>query len=548
MTIITGKGVSNGIAFGKLHVLQADKPKITQKKVDNIEQEQNRLQAALTAALQQLQALFELAQKEVGEEEAAIFEVHQMMLEDDDYLDSIRGIITEQSANAEYAVSVTSDNFAEMFANMEDEYMQGRSADIRDISDRLIKVLLDETLEKGETVKKADNSQLTEKSIIAAEDLTPSQTLQLDKSLAMGFVTVGGSQNSHTAILARTMGVPAIVNAAADILRNFAGNPCILDGSTGQIFINPDAATAAEYTKKSADLAEKRQLLQKLKGKPTITPSGHKVKLFANIGSVADVALALENDAEGIGLFRTEFIYLDSPDYPTEEQQFAIYRQVVEEMGGRNVVFRTMDIGADKQAAYFNLAAEENPALGLRGIRICLTRPELFKTQLRALYRASAFGSLSIMFPMIISQEEVTEILQIAKAVRAELDGANIAYDSGVELGIMIETPAAAIISPVLADLVDFFSIGTNDLTQYTLALDRQNQALERFHNPHHAAVLQLIKMVADSAHSKGIWVGICGELGADLGLTDFFMEIGIDELSVSPPAVLAVRDKILNG
>ncbi|MCL1987976.1 MAG: phosphoenolpyruvate--protein phosphotransferase, partial [Firmicutes bacterium] len=357
-----------------------------------------------------------------------------------------------------------------------------------------------------------------------------------------------GSQNSHTAILARTMGVPAIVNAAADILRNFAGNPCILDGSTGQIFINPDAATAAEYTKKSADLAEKRQLLQKLKGKPTITPSGHKVKLFANIGSVADVALALENDAEGIGLFRTEFIYLDSPDYPTEEQQFAIYRQVVEEMGGRNVVFRTMDIGADKQAAYFNLAAEENPALGLRGIRICLTRPELFKTQLRALYRASAFGSLSIMFPMIISQEEVTEILQIAKAVRAELDGANIAYDSGVELGIMIETPAAAIISPVLADLVDFFSIGTNDLTQYTLALDRQNQALERFHNPHHAAVLQLIKMVADSAHSKGIWVGICGELGADLGLTDFFMEIGIDELSVSPPAVLAVRDKILNG
>ncbi|MCL2015465.1 MAG: phosphoenolpyruvate--protein phosphotransferase [Defluviitaleaceae bacterium] len=543
MTKITGKGVSGGIAFGKLHVLQTKKQAVPHITVDNPSHESERLQIALTAALQQLSVLHKLALTEVGDEEAAIFEVHQMMLEDEDYLDSICGIITEQSVNAEYAVSLAADKFAEMFANMADEYMQGRAADVRDISDRLIKTLLNEekTDENG-----LNGLKLKEKSIVAADDLMPSQTLQLDKSLAMGFITVGGSQTSHTAILARTMGVPAIVNAA-DILTE-SGKPCIMDGSTGEIFINPDAETVAKYEKKTAELAEKRRLLQALKGKPTITPSGHKVKLFANIGSVADVALALENDAEGIGLFRTEFVYLDSKDYPTEQQQFEIYRQVVEKMGGRNVVFRTIDIGADKQTNYFQLAPEENPALGLRGIRICLTRPELFKTQLRALYRASAFGNLSIMFPMIISKEEVAEVWAIAAAVRAELDNLGITYDKNVELGIMIETPAAAIISRDLADLVDFFSIGTNDLTQYTLALDRQNQVLERFYNPHHSAVLQLIKMVAEAAHAAGIWVGICGELGADLQLTGLFMDWGIDELSVSPPAVLGVRERVLRG
>lgn len=536
MITLKGKGVSGGIAFGKLVFLEPDRTVIPRRRAESMSKEFQRLETALATAIQQLEELYALALDEVGEKEAEIFQIHQMMLEDEDYCDSIRHIVETQQVNAEYAVSVTADNFAEMFTRMDDPYLQGRAADVRDISDRLIKVLLG-----GEV----SESMLKEKAIVGAEDLSPSQTLRLDKTKAMGFVTLGGSQNSHTAILARTMNVPAVIKAKGLMNPEYQGQECIIDGFSGEVYLAPDQETTARYEKKYAELQERKRLLQELKGKETITLSGHRVRLYANIGSVSDVWLALQNDAEGIGLFRTEFIYLESNDYPTEQEQFAIYKQVAENMAGRPVVFRTLDIGADKQAAYFGLAAEENPALGLRGIRICLTRKELFKTQLRALYRASSFGKVAIMFPMITSKEEVTDVMAIAKEVRAELERQGIPYDSGVELGIMIETPAAALISDELAPEVDFFSIGTNDLTQYTLAVDRQNHELDSFFNPHHPAILKMIRMVADNAHAHGKWVGICGELGADAELTGAFMEMGMDELSVSPPRILGLRDKI---
>lgn len=536
MITLKGKGVSGGIAFGKLVFLEPDKTVIPRRHVEDMSAEFQRLETALAAAIRQLEELYALALDEVGEKEAEIFQIHQMMLEDEDYCDSIRHIVETQQVNAEYAVSVTADNFAEMFTRMDDPYFQGRAADVRDISDRLVKVLVGGEVSEG---------MLTERAIVGAEDLSPSQTLRLDKTKAMGFVTLGGSQNSHTAILARTMNVPAVIKAKGLMNPEYQGQECIVDGFSGEVYLAPDQETRALYEKKYAELQERKRLLQELKGKETVTLSGHRVRLYANIGSVSDVWLALQNDAEGIGLFRTEFIYLESNDYPTEQEQFAIYKQVAENMAGRPVVFRTLDIGADKQAAYFGLAAEENPALGLRGIRICLTRKELFKTQLRALYRASSFGKVAIMFPMIISKEEVTDILAIAKEVRAELDQQGIPYDPGVELGIMIETPAAALISDELASEVDFFSIGTNDLIQYTLAIDRQNHELDSFYNPHHPAILKMIRMVADNAHAHGKWVGICGELGADAELTDAFMEMGLDELSVSPPRILGLRDKI---
>lgn len=536
MITLKGKGVSGGIAFGRLVFLEPDKTVIPRRRVEDMAMEFQRLETALAAAIRQLEELYTLALDEVGEKEAEIFQIHRMMLEDEDYCDSIRHIVETQQVNAEYAVSVTADNFAEMFTRMDDPYLQARAADVRDISGRLIKAL-----SGGEV----SESTLKEQSIIGAEDLSPSQTLRLDKTKAMGFVTLGGSRNSHTAILARTMNVPAVIKANGLMNPEYQGQECILDGFSGEVYLSPDQETTALYEKKYAELQERKRLLQELKGKETVTLSGHRVRLYANIGGVSDVWLALQNDAEGIGLFRTEFIYLESNDYPTEQEQFAIYKQVAENMAGRPVVFRTLDIGADKQAAYFGLAAEENPALGLRGIRICLTRKELFKTQLRALYRASAFGKVAIMFPMIISKEEVTDIMAVAKEVRAELERQGIPYDPGVELGIMIETPAAALISDELASEVDFFSIGTNDLIQYTLAIDRQNHELDSFYNPHHPAILKMIRMVADNAHAHGKWVGICGELGADAELTDAFMEMGMDELSVSPQRILGLRDKI---
>lgn len=537
MTILKGKGVYGAIALGRISVFTRKEAFVKRTHIDDIEAEKARLAAAKEKAAEQLGEIYNKALKEVGEANAQIFEIHMMMIEDEDYNDSISNIIETQSVNAEYAVAVTADNFAEMFAAMDDAYMQARSADVRDISNRIINCLSEEN---------AESSALDEKVIICADDLAPSETVLLDKDKVLAFVTAFGSSNSHTAILARNMNIPAIIGVGEELLKAVKnGDFAAVDGYTGEIFISPDEENTARLEKKRADDEEKKRLLQELKDKENVTLDGTKINIFANIGSVDNIGAVLANDAGGIGLFRSEFLYLESSDYPTEEQQFAAYKKVLESMAGKKVIIRTLDIGADKQVGYFNLAKEDNPALGYRAIRICLTKPEIFKTQLRALYRASAYGNLGIMFPMITSVSELEQILAICEEVRNELKSDGIEISDKVELGIMIETPAAAIISDRLAPMVDFFSVGTNDLTQYTLACDRQNAAIEQFIDTHHEAILRLIEMSAKNAHANGAWIGICGELAADTTLTEKFLQMGIDELSVSPTFVLKVRDAV---
>lgn len=532
MQVIQGKSIFGGIAIGPITFFAKEENQVKRTKIEDPAAEIARYEAAIISAQEQLGVLYEKALKEVGESGAQIFEVHQMMLEDDDYNDSVKNIIETQMVNAEYAVATTGDNFAAMFASMDDEYFQARAVDMKDISERVIKVLMG----VGEA------ADWEEPSIIVAEDLAPSETVQFDKSKLLGFVTRLGSSNSHTAILARTMNIPALIQI--DIKEEWNGKLGIIDGFTGEFYIDPEPEILEKYQAKKAELEERRRLLAEQKGKPTVTKSGKAIKLFANIGSVSDLPSAMENDAGGIGLFRSEFLYLESNDYPSEDEQFKAYKMVAETMAGKKVIIRTLDIGADKQVDYFNLDKEENPAMGLRAIRICLTRPEIFKTQLRAILRASAYGNIAVMYPMIISVEEVRKIKSIMEEVKAELDEAGIQYGN-VEQGIMIETPASVILSDVLAQEVDFFSIGTNDLTQYTLAIDRQNAKLDEFYNPHHEAVLRMIEMVVDNAHKAGIWAGICGELGADMELTERFMEMGVDELSVSPTFIYPVRQLI---
>lgn len=532
-----GKSVYGGIAIGKIHIMAKKEQSIVRQKVEDTDQEIRRFEEAKEEAKNQLAQLYEKAKAEVGEANAAIFEIHQMMLDDGDYVDSIENIIKGQSVNAEYAVGVTADNFAEMFSSMEDAYMKERAADIKDISERVVRIL------SNTEGNKEDGG---EPAIILADDLAPSETVQLDKNLVLSFVTVHGSTNSHTAILARTMNIPALVSVNMEISQELEGKMAVVDGFNGLIYIEPDEKTLAEMEKRRQEELEKQRLLQELKGKENVTKDGRNVLVYANIGNVKDLAYVLANDAGGIGLFRSEFIYLESSTYPTEEEQFMIYKKAAETMAGKRVIIRTLDIGADKQADYFNLDKEENPAMGLRAIRICLTRPEIFKTQLRALYRASVYGKIAVMYPMITSVEEVRKIKEISKEVRAELAAENIAYQD-IEEGIMIETPAAVMMSDLLAKEVDFFSIGTNDLSQYTMAIDRQNPKLDEFFNPHHEAVLRMIGMVCENAHKENIWVGICGELGADLELTERFLRMGVDELSVSPSYVLPLRNRIRN-
>ncbi len=532
MQVIQGKSIFGGIAIGPITFFAKEQNQVKRTKVEDVAAEVARYEAAVVSAQEQLGGLYEKALKEVGESGAQIFEVHQMMLEDDDYNESVKSIIETQMVNAEYAVATTGDNFASMFASMDDEYFQARAVDMKDISERVINVLMG----VGEA------KSWDEPSIIVAEDLAPSETVQFDKSKLLGFVTRLGSSNSHTAILARTMNIPALIQI--DIQEEWNGKLGIIDGFTGEFYIDPEPEVLEKYKAKKAEQEEHRKLLAEQKGKPTVTKSGKAIKLFANIGSVSDLPAAMSNDAGGIGLFRSEFLYLESSDYPTEDEQFKAYKMVAETMAGKKVIIRTLDIGADKQVDYFNLDKEENPAMGLRAIRICLTRPEIFKTQLRAILRASAYGNIAVMYPMIISVEEVRKIKSIMEEVKAELEEAGIQYGQ-VEQGIMIETPASVIISDLLAQEVDFFSIGTNDLTQYTLAIDRQNAKLDEFYNPHHEAVLRMIEMVVDNAHKAGIWAGICGELGADMELTERFMAMGVDELSVSPTFIYPVRQII---
>lgn len=534
-----GKGVYGAIAIGNISLFQKPETAVKRIHIEEPDSEKARFEQAKAASLTQLQEIYDKALKEVGEANAAIFEIHQMMLDDDDYIESIYSIIESQSVNAEYAVAVTADNFVEMFSAMEDAYMQARAADVRDISNRIINNLM------GAVSTEADAS---EKVIICACDLVPSETISLDKDNVLAFVTAHGSSNSHTAILARNMNIPAVIGAGDDFLSDIHdGCKAIVDGFTGEIWVDPDEKTCEAYLEKRRADEEKKRLLQELKGKENITLDGRKINIFANIGSVSDIEKVLANDAGGIGLFRSEFLYLENSDFPTEDQQFTAYKKVLESMAGKKVIIRTLDIGADKQCDYFNLKKEENPALGYRAIRICLTRPEIFKTQLRALYRASVYGSLGIMFPMITSVSEVEQILAICDTVKAELRAEGIEYSEKIELGIMIETPAAAVISDMLAPLVDFFSVGTNDLTQYTIACDRQNPDIEPFVNTHHEAVLRLIEISAKNAHQHGAWIGICGELGADTELTERFLRMGIDELSVSPSFVLKVRNTVRN-
>lgn len=532
-----GKSVYGAVAIGKISVFRRQEVSVKRVHTEDTPGEIKRVEQAEARAAQQLQEIYDKALREVGETNAQIFAIHQMMLEDEDYNDSIRNIIETQKVNAEYAVAVTSDNFAEMFRSMDDAYMQARSADIKDISNRIIR-----NLEAGEADGAAENDQM----IVCADDLAPSETVSLDKDKVLAFVTAHGSSNSHTAILARNMNIPAIIGVGDAFLSEIRdGQTAVVDGFTGTILVDPDPETLAQMEHKQQQDLEQKKLLLDLKGKPNVTKDGTKVNIFANIGGVDNIGAVLLNDAGGIGLFRSEFLYLENQDYPTEEQQFAAYRKVLESMAGKKVIIRTMDIGADKQADYFQLDKEENPALGYRAIRICLTRPEIFRTQLRALYRASVYGNLGIMFPMITSVSEVQETLGICQSVREELQAEGIVYADNVELGIMIETPAAAVISDLLAPLVDFFSVGTNDLTQYTLACDRQNPNLERFCDTHHEAILRLIAMAAKNAHANGAWIGICGELAADTSLTEDFLRMGIDELSVSPGFVLKVRDAV---
>lgn len=535
MTEYTGKSVYKGTAIGEIRVLKKKDSLVKRVHIDDVEAEVARLEDAKQQTLSQLQSLYEKALQEVGEANAAIFEVHQMMLEDEDYQDAILGMIRNEEVNAEYAVAVTGDNFAEMFANMDDEYMQARSADVKDISNRLVGNLSGEEQMDWDTM---------EPSIIVADDLTPSETVQMDKKKILAFVTVHGSTNSHTAILARMMNIPALIGVPLPLEELHSGTQAIVDGRNGVFYLEPDATQIANAEEAQKQEKEQQNLLATYKGRESVTKSGKKIHLYANIGSVSDVAYVLENDAEGIGLFRSEFLYLGRDALPDETEQFNAYRQVLQMMAGKKVIIRTLDIGADKSADYLELGHEDNPAMGYRAIRICLEQPDIFKTQLRALLRAAKFGNLSIMYPMITSVEEVMSIKEIVKEVEKELQDENLPY-AIPEQGIMIETPAAVMISAELAEHVDFFSIGTNDLTQYTLAIDRQNSRLDRFYNPHHEAVLRMIQMTIDGAHKHGKWVGICGELGADTTLTERFITMGIDELSVSPSMVLGVRSKI---
>lgn len=536
MITLEGKSVFGGIAIGKIQFYKRNEITIKRTRVEDVEAEVERFQNAKAKTLELLKGLYEKALEDVGEANAMIFEAHQLMLEDPDYVESIENIIRTQDVNAEYAIGATADNFAAIFEAMDDAYMQGRAADVRDVSERLLQALSSQ----NETVMVMD-----EPVIIAADDLVPSETVQLDKEKVLSFVTMYGSANSHTAILARTMNIPAVIGLGEALKEEYDGKVAIVDGVDGKVYIDPDEETMASMQKKQKKDQEQKELLNQLKGKENVTKSGQKVNVYANIGNLADVGAVLKNDAGGIGLFRSEFLYLESDTYPTEEQQFAVYKKVAETMAGKKVIIRTLDIGADKQVDYFKLDKEDNPALGYRAIRICLTRPEIFKTQLRALYRASAYGQISIMFPMIISVAEVKKIKEIVEEVKAELRTEGAAFREDVELGIMIETPAAVMVSRELAKEVDFFSVGTNDLTQYTLAIDRQNQKLEDFYDSHHPAVLAMIRMAAESAHAEGKWIGICGELGADVTLTETFLKMGIDELSVAPGMVLKVRQKI---
>ena len=536
MITLSGKSVFGGIAIGKIAFYKRNEIQIKRSRVEDTEQEVKRFEAAKEKAVSQLQELHDKALDDVGETNAMIFEIHQMMLEDLDYVESIVNIITSQEVNAEYAVATTADNFAAMFAAMDDAYMQGRAADVKDVSERLIQVLSDQN---------SASMEMNEPVIIAADDLVPSETVQLDKEKVLSFITMYGSANSHTAILARTMNIPAVIGIGEDLKKEYDGKEAIVDGMEGVIYIDPDKETFTRMREKQKEDQEQKALLEQLKGKENITKSGQKVMVYANIGNLSDVGAVLKNDAGGIGLFRSEFLYLESETFPTEEEQFKVYKQVAENMAGKRVIIRTLDIGADKQVDYFGLDKEENPALGYRAIRICLTRQEIFKTQLRALYRASAYGQIAIMFPMIISVDEVKQIKKIIEEVKRELKEEGIDFRENVELGVMIETPAAVMVSRDLAKEVDFFSVGTNDLTQYTLAIDRQNQKLEPFYDSHHPAVLSMIRMAAENAHAEGKWIGICGELGADLSLTETFLEMGIDELSVAPGMILPLRKRI---
>ncbi len=542
MIIITGKSVYGGIAIGKIKFFKKEEASIKKRHIDNIEPELRRYFNAKKIAKKQLEELYDKAVVEVGETNAAIFEIHSMMLEDEDFNHSIINIINSQRVNSEFAVAQTAQNFSEMFSNMDDEYMKARAVDVKDISERIIDALSDK--KDNDNKEENDNKKSNEKLIICANDLAPSETVQLDKENVLAFVTFHGSANSHTAILARTMNIPAIVNLTSSFGENFDGKLAIVDGNAGKFYIDPDESTLKEMEKKQKKDIEEKELLQELKGKENITIDGTKINVYANIGSPSDIGNVIFNDAGGIGLFRSEFLYLESKDFPSEEKQLLIYKNILENMVSKKVIIRTMDIGADKKIDYFNLEPEENPAMGYRAIRICLSQKNIFKTQLRALYRASVYGNLSIMFPMITSEWEVIEILSIIKEIKKELDDENIKY-SDVETGIMIETPAAVVISETLAKYVDFFSIGTNDLTQYTLAVDRQNQKLDAFYNPHHPAIMKMIEYTVHNAHKEGKWVGICGELAADLTLTEEFLKMGIDELSVSPSYILALRDKI---
>lgn len=538
MEIFSGKSVYGGIAIGRLRVFTGSESQVKRIRIDDTAAELERLEKAREKAKEQLKQLYEKAVREIGEASAAIFEIHAMMLDDSDYIESAENIIRTQSVNAEYAVSVTGDNFSNLFITMEDEYMKARAADVKDISDRLLRILC----ENPDTFDSSDEPE-----IILADDLAPSQTVQLDKEKVLAFVTVHGSSNSHTAILARTMNIPAIIGCSVKLDSSLNGKTAVADGGSGKLYINPDKELLDEMRSKQSEEMEQQKLLQSLKDKEDVTLDGRKIRLYANIGSLSDIAAVFLNDAGGIGLFRSEFIYLGRKSLPTEEEQFQIYRKAAETLAGKKLIIRTLDIGADKQADYLGIGQEENPAMGCRAIRICLTQPEIFKAQLRAIYRATAFGDISIMYPMITSLWELKEIHRIADEVRQEL------LDNGIECGepeqgIMIETPAAVEISDILAEEADFFSIGTNDLTQYTLAADRQNPRLDDFYDPRHPAVMRMIKRVIDNGHKAGIWVGICGELGADTELTETFIRMGIDELSVSPSSVLKIREKIRNS
>ena len=533
MQELKGKSVFGGIAIGRISVYNKDESTVKRVKIEDTAAEVKRFEEAKETAKEQLQALYEKALVEVGEVNAMIFDVHQMMLDDLDYVEAITHMIENQGINAEYAVAATGDNFSNMFAAMDDDYMKARAADVKDISNRVVKILQG----KKDSVLDGD-----EPVILLADDLAPSETVQLDKSKVLAFVTRHGSTNSHTAILARTMNIPALIGVRFE--EAVDGKFAIVDGYNGSVYVEPTDDVVKEYESKKQEAEEKKRLLQELKGKENITLDGKKIKLYANIGGVADVASALQNDAEGIGLFRSEFLYLESDTFPTEEEQFQAYKTVAENMAGKKVIIRTLDIGADKQVDYFNLDKEDNPAMGYRAIRICLTQPEIFKTQLRAIFRASYYGNIGVMYPMIISVSEVQRIHAIVDEVKAELDAQGLPYGD-VEQGIMIETPAAVMMSAELAKEVDFFSIGTNDLTQYTLAIDRQNPKLDDFYDSHHPAILRMIQMVIDNGHKENCWVGICGELGADTTLTETFLKMGIDELSVSPSMIFPVRDKV---